>query len=371
MEKPLSSAGPVEAAPPLPQGGGLAPVLHCARRRRWSAILLRRPSVAPGAALRRCRRARSRHQQLPAAGRAARPAAGFASSTRSRASSGSARGWRRPACCPRRRWRARSRRSRSAPARSRYRRVAAARYVATEACRRAANCERVSRPRARARSGSRSRSSRPPRRRGSSSPAARRCSIRASPTRSSSISAAARPRSSGCGSARRRDRRRRRPQILGSISLPFGVVTLTDRFGGRSVAGDLSRDGRRGDGGARAVRAQPRHPAPCRAGRVQMLGSSGTVTTLAGIHLALPRYIRALVDGSSADLRPDRRACRAIWPGSTSPGAPPALRRPRARRSGADRLRHPRRDLRDLAGRPAARRRSRRARGHPVRPDPG
>jgi len=32
---------------------------------------------------------------------------------------------------------------------------------------------------------------------------------------------------------------------------------------------------------------------------VQMLGSSGTVTTLAGIHLALPRYIRALVDGST------------------------------------------------------------------------
>ena len=35
-----------------------------------------------------------------------------------------------------------------------------------------------------------------------------------------------------------------------------------------------------------------------RTGRVQMLGSSGTVTTLAGIYLALPRYIRALVDGS-------------------------------------------------------------------------
>ena len=30
-----------------------------------------------------------------------------------------------------------------------------------------------------------------------------------------------------------------------------------------------------------------------------MLGSSGPVTTLAGIHLALPRYIRAAVDGSS------------------------------------------------------------------------
>jgi exopolyphosphatase/guanosine-5'-triphosphate,3'-diphosphate pyrophosphatase len=35
-----------------------------------------------------------------------------------------------------------------------------------------------------------------------------------------------------------------------------------------------------------------------RARQVQMLGSSGTVTTLAGVHLALPRYIRAMVDGS-------------------------------------------------------------------------
>ena len=30
--------------------------------------------------------------------------------------------------------------------------------------------------------------------------------------------------------------RRRRPQILGSVSLPFGVVTLTDRFGGAEVS---------------------------------------------------------------------------------------------------------------------------------------
>src|SRR5205823_6376285 len=45
------------------------------------------------------------------------------------------------------------------------------------------------------------------------------------------------------------------------------------------------------------------------------------------------------------------------------------LRRARARRFGAERLRHPRRDLRHLAGRPPARRRSRRPRRHPVRPD--
>ncbi len=55
-----------------------------------------------------------------------------------------------------------------------------------------------------------------------------------------------------------------------------------------------------------------------------MLGSSGTVTTLAGIHLALPRYTRALVDGSGLTFDPDRDGLRRIWPGSISPGARPA-----------------------------------------------
>jgi exopolyphosphatase / guanosine-5'-triphosphate,3'-diphosphate pyrophosphatase len=92
---------------------------------------------------------------------------------------------------------------------------------------------------------------------------------------------------------------RRRRQILGSVSLPFGVVTLTDRFGGAEVSPATYREMV-----AATVNALTsfdrtheilRH---VRTGRVQMLGSSGTVTTLAGIHLALPRYTRALVDGS-------------------------------------------------------------------------
>ena len=92
---------------------------------------------------------------------------------------------------------------------------------------------------------------------------------------------------------------RGRPEILGSMSLPFGVVTLTDRFGGSEVSPATYRAMV-----AEAVAALApfertndvqRH---VRTGRVQMLGSSGTVTTLAGIHLALPRYTRALVDGS-------------------------------------------------------------------------
>ncbi|HEV2185714.1 MAG TPA: Ppx/GppA phosphatase family protein [Stellaceae bacterium] len=89
-------------------------------------------------------------------------------------------------------------------------------------------------------------------------------------------------------------------EIFGSISLPFGVVTFTERFGGIEVSPAIYR--------AMVAEAQDalapfekRHRIrrEVETRRVQMVGSSGTVTTLAGIHLALPRYIRAMVDGST------------------------------------------------------------------------
>ncbi|PKU24017.1 exopolyphosphatase [Telmatospirillum siberiense] len=82
------------------------------------------------------------------------------------------------------------------------------------------------------------------------------------------------------------------------VSLPLGVVTLAEEAGERlhealgyaSVVDLLVErlrpfDQRSGFG-----------PLVAR-GLVQMLGTSGTVTTLAGVHLDLPRYDRALVDG--------------------------------------------------------------------------
>jgi exopolyphosphatase/guanosine-5'-triphosphate,3'-diphosphate pyrophosphatase len=92
---------------------------------------------------------------------------------------------------------------------------------------------------------------------------------------------------------------RRSPHILGAISLPFGVVTLTDRFGGAEVPPATYRL-IIAEAAAALIPFERNHRIlrHVREGRVQMLGSSGTVTTLAGIHLALPRYIRALVDGS-------------------------------------------------------------------------
>ena len=95
------------------------------------------------------------------------------------------------------------------------------------------------------------------------------------------------------------DRRQRRPQILASTSLPFGVVTWTDRFGGGEVSPATYRT-MIAEAATALIPFEAAHHIyrHVKSGRVQMLGSSGTVTTFAGIHLALPRYTRALVDGS-------------------------------------------------------------------------
>ena len=162
--------------------------------------------------------------------------------------------------------------------------------------------------------------------------------------------------------------RGRRRRSSTRISLPLGVVTLSDRYGGREVsAGDLcarwsTRSTRRC-----AFRGAPGHRrAHRRAARCRCSGSSGTVTTLAGVHLDLPRYNRRRVDGACCrfdDLRRPRAASPARP--STSARAIPASARERADLVLA-RLRDPRRDLPALAGRPPARRRSRRARRHPA-----
>jgi exopolyphosphatase/guanosine-5'-triphosphate,3'-diphosphate pyrophosphatase len=78
------------------------------------------------------------------------------------------------------------------------------------------------------------------------------------------------------------------------MSIPLGVVTLAEHFGGRDVTRQ-SYD---------AMTAEvAKHVAPFAAehnrdlDRMHLLGTSGTVTTLAGIHLNLHRYDRRRVDG--------------------------------------------------------------------------
>jgi exopolyphosphatase/guanosine-5'-triphosphate,3'-diphosphate pyrophosphatase len=89
-------------------------------------------------------------------------------------------------------------------------------------------------------------------------------------------------------------------EVVGFLSLPNGVVTLSDRYGGREVSGETY--GAMVEEMRQAILPfEQCHRIAERIGRgeVQMLGSSGTVTTLAGINLGLARYNRALVDGTA------------------------------------------------------------------------
>ena len=91
----------------------------------------------------------------------------------------------------------------------------------------------------------------------------------------------------------------REPEILGVLSLPFGVVTFTERYGGDAIsAADYEAMIGEAQTAMMSFARQHRIAEVVASGGVQMLGSSGTVTTLAGIRLDLPRYNRTLVDGS-------------------------------------------------------------------------
>ena len=87
-------------------------------------------------------------------------------------------------------------------------------------------------------------------------------------------------------------------------SLPLGVVTLAERFGGRHVAPDdfeaMVAETQRM---LQPFEAEHQLAARLKGKRVHMLGTSGTVTTVAGVHLGLPRYDRNRVDGCWLNLR--------------------------------------------------------------------
>src|SRR3979490_794303 len=92
------------------------------------------------------------------------------------------------------------------------------------------------------------------------------------------------------------------PRIKAWMSIPLGVVTLAEHFGGRDVTTQCY---------AQMVQEVAEHVAPFAAEHgadladMHLLGTSGTVTTLAGVHLNLARYDRRRIDGvwmSDADI---------------------------------------------------------------------
>lgn len=103
------------------------------------------------------------------------------------------------------------------------------------------------------------------------------------------------------------------PPITAWLSIPIGVVTLAERFpeqddGEAASAACFQRM-------VEAVKApvagfaaaEPLRPV-FKAGRGHLIGTSGAITSLAGLHLELPRYERSKVDG----LWMTRGECEAV-----------------------------------------------------------
>ncbi|POF29447.1 exopolyphosphatase/guanosine-5'-triphosphate,3'-diphosphate pyrophosphatase [Roseibium marinum] len=83
------------------------------------------------------------------------------------------------------------------------------------------------------------------------------------------------------------------------ISLPVGVVNLAERHGGVHVTPDVFEAMVEDAAGHLASFSLASSLTEAiSTGRVHMLGTSGTVTTLAGVHLGLKRYDRRRVDGT-------------------------------------------------------------------------
>ncbi len=105
-----------------------------------------------------------------------------------------------------------------------------------------------------------------------------------------------------------------RDRIRAWTSLPLGVVSLADRFGGVEVSPEcFAAMVRHVEAALLALRRRGRGERRC--GRFHLLGTSGTVTTVAGVFLGLPRYDRRRVDGlwmSRADVDDAIRRVRAM-----------------------------------------------------------
>jgi exopolyphosphatase/guanosine-5'-triphosphate,3'-diphosphate pyrophosphatase len=88
------------------------------------------------------------------------------------------------------------------------------------------------------------------------------------------------------------------PRIEGWVSVPLGVVTLAERHGGHEVTHEIF-EAMIDEVAKRIADFAAQHGGDL--GRMHLLGTSGTVTTIAGVYLDLPRYDRRRVDGCWLD----------------------------------------------------------------------
>jgi exopolyphosphatase/guanosine-5'-triphosphate,3'-diphosphate pyrophosphatase len=109
------------------------------------------------------------------------------------------------------------------------------------------------------------------------------------------------------------DRMRAQDAIEAWTSLPFGVVTLAERFGKSSVEGHQFEEMVAFVQTAlKPFNDRNNIAARMRASGGHLLGTSGTVTTIAGVYLGLSEYHRAKVDGCWLSAQSIRDVSRRI-----------------------------------------------------------
>jgi len=105
-----------------------------------------------------------------------------------------------------------------------------------------------------------------------------------------------------------------RPPMRSWSSAPIGVVTLSERFPERPD--DRAAWYEEMKAYARKLLKTPRGARSMRdvfeEGRGHLVGTSGTVTSMAGVHLRLPRYERSKVDGLWMSVQDSLDACERL-----------------------------------------------------------
>ncbi len=114
----------------------------------------------------------------------------------------------------------------------------------------------------------------------------------------------------------RRLHRRRFPviEVLDCVSLPYGVVTLADYYNSKERENNVYHEIRK-EISTRLMEFSHKNGIynQLEKRRVQMIGTSGTVTTLAAINLRLERYDRRLIDGVFLEVSDIHNICKSIF----------------------------------------------------------
>ncbi len=86
--------------------------------------------------------------------------------------------------------------------------------------------------------------------------------------------------------------------LEGMISIPFGVVTISESFSGKDLSDKAYDEIKEKTSSYLEDFSNKHNIISCiESHDVQMIGTSGTITTLGALHLGLPKYNRSAVDG--------------------------------------------------------------------------